>query len=82
MIIGPIWMLERLLFTNLGTKPLMHLRKTISCVLSSRIMRQSEFADQFYYEAQILGDCSALTTFDAKIAIKCAEPNLQLSVLW
>ena len=40
-----------------------------------------EFADQFYYEAQILRGCGALTTFDAKIAMKYAiEPYLQLSV--
>ena len=28
------------------------------------------FADQFYFEAQILMGCSALTTFDDKIALK------------
>ena len=40
-----------------------------------------EFANQFYYEAQILRGCGALTTFDAKIAMKYAiEPYLQLSV--
>ena len=40
-----------------------------------------EFADQFYYEAQILRGCGALTTFEAKITIKYGiEPYLQLSV--
>ena len=31
-----------------------------------------EFADRFYLEAQILMVCGALTTFDAKIALKYA----------
>ena len=29
-----------------------------------------EFANQFYYDAQILKGCGALTTFDAKLVLK------------
>ena len=40
-----------------------------------------EFADWFYYDAQILMGCGALLTYDAKTALKYAlEPYPTLSI--
>ena len=43
-----------------------------------------EFADWFYYDAQILMGCSALLTYNNKIALKCAlvpYPTLIISLV-